>query len=164
MYQDCIFFFKMTEVACYSLLSPLKWCPCDLIHWAQLSCHYWEHVQKSWFQSWYHRILFSSLATWLLEEKVAGCQIWRIGSAELKSWFLGQSSSADKAEWALALSWQRIQSSVRHLKCCYRHSSSRRPQLLNIRGPFAKFVDSPYYSELEFCEGAVTVSFSKYLP
>jgi hypothetical protein len=31
------------------------------------------------------------------------------------------------------------------------------------RGPFEKFVDSPYYSELELCEGAVTVSFSKYL-
>jgi hypothetical protein len=33
----------------------------------------------------------------------------------------------------------------------------------NIRGPFAKFVDSPYYSESELCGGAVTVSFSKYL-
>jgi hypothetical protein len=33
-----------------------------------------------------------------------------------------------------------------------------------IRGPFARFVDSPYYSESELCEGAVTVSFSKYLP
>jgi hypothetical protein len=33
-----------------------------------------------------------------------------------------------------------------------------------IRGPFEKFVDSPYYSELELCGGAVTVSFSKYLP
>jgi hypothetical protein len=33
-----------------------------------------------------------------------------------------------------------------------------------IRGPFAKFVNSPYYSELELCGGAVTVSFSKYLP
>jgi hypothetical protein len=33
-----------------------------------------------------------------------------------------------------------------------------------IRGPFAKFVDSLYYSESELCEGAVTVSFSKYLP
>jgi hypothetical protein len=30
--------------------------------------------------------------------------------------------------------------------------------------PFAKFVDSPYYSELELCGGAVTVSFSKYFP
>jgi hypothetical protein len=27
-----------------------------------------------------------------------------------------------------------------------------------------KFVDSPYYSESELCGGAVTVSFSKYLP
>jgi hypothetical protein len=32
-----------------------------------------------------------------------------------------------------------------------------------IRGPFEKFVDSPYYSESELCGGAVTVSFSKYL-
>jgi hypothetical protein len=30
-----------------------------------------------------------------------------------------------------------------------------------VRGPFAKFVDSPYYSESEFCGGAVTVY---YLP
>jgi hypothetical protein len=30
----------------------------------------------------------------------------------------------------------------------------------NIRRPFQKFVDSPYYSELELCGGAVTVSFS----
>jgi hypothetical protein len=28
-----------------------------------------------------------------------------------------------------------------------------------VRGPFAKFVDSPYYSESEVCGGAVTVSF-----
>jgi hypothetical protein len=33
-----------------------------------------------------------------------------------------------------------------------------------IRGPFAKFVDSHYYSESELCGGAVTVSFSKDLP
>jgi hypothetical protein len=31
-------------------------------------------------------------------------------------------------------------------------------------GPFEKFMDSPYYSESELCGGAVTVSFSKYLP
>jgi hypothetical protein len=35
---------------------------------------------------------------------------------------------------------------------------------LYIGGPFAKFVDSPYYSESELCGGAVTVSFSKYGP
>jgi hypothetical protein len=29
---------------------------------------------------------------------------------------------------------------------------------------FARFVDWPYYSESELCGGAVTVSFSKYLP
>jgi hypothetical protein len=34
----------------------------------------------------------------------------------------------------------------------------------DIRGPFEKFVDSPYCSESEICGGAVTVSFSKYLP
>jgi hypothetical protein len=33
-----------------------------------------------------------------------------------------------------------------------------------LRGPFANFVDSPYYSESELCGGTVTVSFSKYLP
>jgi hypothetical protein len=32
-----------------------------------------------------------------------------------------------------------------------------------IRGPFEKFVYSPYYAESELCGGAVTVSFSKYL-
>jgi hypothetical protein len=32
-----------------------------------------------------------------------------------------------------------------------------------LRGPFEKFVDSPYYSESELCGGAVTVSFSEYL-
>jgi hypothetical protein len=33
-----------------------------------------------------------------------------------------------------------------------------------LRGPFEKFVDSPYYLESELYGGAVTVSFSKYLP
>jgi hypothetical protein len=33
-----------------------------------------------------------------------------------------------------------------------------------VRGPFEKFVDSPYYSESELCGGAVTVSFSNYFP
>jgi hypothetical protein len=33
-----------------------------------------------------------------------------------------------------------------------------------VRGPFEKFVDSPYYSESELRFGAVTASFSKYLP
>jgi hypothetical protein len=32
------------------------------------------------------------------------------------------------------------------------------------RGTFEKLVDSPYYSESELCGGAVTVSFTKYLP
>jgi hypothetical protein len=35
---------------------------------------------------------------------------------------------------------------------------------MNIWGLFAKFVDSPYYSELDLCGGVVTVSFQKYLP
>jgi hypothetical protein len=33
-----------------------------------------------------------------------------------------------------------------------------------VRELFAKFVDSPYYSESELCGGVVTVSFSTYLP
>jgi hypothetical protein len=36
--------------------------------------------------------------------------------------------------------------------------------VMYIRGPFVKFVDAPYYTESELREGAVTVSFSKYLP
>jgi hypothetical protein len=40
----------------------------------------------------------------------------------------------------------------------------RFPAEANIRRPFEKFVDSPYYSESELRGGAVTVSFSKYLP
>jgi hypothetical protein len=32
------------------------------------------------------------------------------------------------------------------------------------RRSFEKFVDSPYYSESEFCGDAVTVSLLKYLP
>jgi hypothetical protein len=35
---------------------------------------------------------------------------------------------------------------------------------LKLKGLFAKFIDSPYYSLSELCGGAVTVSFSKYLP
>jgi hypothetical protein len=34
----------------------------------------------------------------------------------------------------------------------------------SIQGPFAKFVDSPYYSESELCGGVVMVSFLKHLP
>jgi hypothetical protein len=34
----------------------------------------------------------------------------------------------------------------------------------HIGGPFEKFVDSPYYSEPELYEGAMAVSFPKYLP
>jgi hypothetical protein len=33
-----------------------------------------------------------------------------------------------------------------------------------LRGPFEKFLNSPYYSESELCGGAMTVSFSKYFP
>jgi hypothetical protein len=32
------------------------------------------------------------------------------------------------------------------------------------RGPFEKFEVANYYYHSEFCDGAVTVSFSKYLP
>jgi hypothetical protein len=34
----------------------------------------------------------------------------------------------------------------------------------NLQGLFVKFVDSTYYSESELCGGAVTASFSKYVP
>jgi hypothetical protein len=37
------------------------------------------------------------------------------------------------------------------------------PPATDIRGPFEKFMDSPYYLESELCGGAVTVPFSKYL-
>jgi hypothetical protein len=37
-------------------------------------------------------------------------------------------------------------------------------KISRLRGPFAKFVDWPYYSESEFCGGAVTVCFLEYLP
>jgi len=33
-----------------------------------------------------------------------------------------------------------------------------------VREPFAKLVDSPYYSKPELCGGAMTDSFLKYLP
>jgi hypothetical protein len=36
--------------------------------------------------------------------------------------------------------------------------------MMEQRGQFEKFVNSLYYSESELCGGAVTVSFSKYLP
>jgi hypothetical protein len=36
--------------------------------------------------------------------------------------------------------------------------------MMIIWGPFEKYVDSPYFSESELPGGAVTVSFSKYLP
>jgi hypothetical protein len=35
---------------------------------------------------------------------------------------------------------------------------------MQIRGPFAKFVDSPSYSDLEACGGAVTVFLFKVPP
>jgi hypothetical protein len=38
------------------------------------------------------------------------------------------------------------------------------PFCLLIRGPFKKFVDSPYYSESEICGGAMTVSFFEVPP
>jgi hypothetical protein len=34
---------------------------------------------------------------------------------------------------------------------------------VDMRGPFAKFVDSSYYSDSEFCGGVLTDSFWKYL-
>jgi hypothetical protein len=48
--------------------------------------------------------------------------------------------------------------------CAANSTTDESPFILILRGPFAKFVDSPYYSELELCGGAATVSFSKCLP
>jgi hypothetical protein len=42
--------------------------------------------------------------------------------------------------------------------------NSKGSRTYKLRGPFEKFVDSTYYSESELYGGAVTVSFSKYLP
>jgi hypothetical protein len=46
----------------------------------------------------------------------------------------------------------------------YTAQQPRNTRILSLRGSFEKFADSPYYSESEICGGAVTVSFSKYLP
>jgi hypothetical protein len=42
--------------------------------------------------------------------------------------------------------------------------SATRKTPLKVRGPFAKFMDSPYYYDSVLCGVVVTVSFSKYLP
>jgi hypothetical protein len=42
--------------------------------------------------------------------------------------------------------------------------SAGREHSVEVRGPFTKFVHSPYYSEWKLYGGAVTVSFSKCLP
>jgi hypothetical protein len=44
------------------------------------------------------------------------------------------------------------------------HTGKKVGVKFDIPGPFAKFVDSPYYSKSELCGGEVTVSFWKYLP
>jgi hypothetical protein len=44
----------------------------------------------------------------------------------------------------------------------YSHITLGYLTFFTLRVPFAKFVESPQYSELELCGGAVTVSFSKY--
>jgi hypothetical protein len=46
----------------------------------------------------------------------------------------------------------------------FRTPASFHVMTYNIRGPYEKFVDSTYYSELELCGGVITVSFLKYLP
>jgi hypothetical protein len=40
----------------------------------------------------------------------------------------------------------------------------KRDDMVYVRGPSEKFVDSPYYSESELCGGAVTVSFFEVPP
>jgi hypothetical protein len=42
----------------------------------------------------------------------------------------------------------------------YTTATNKKMFLKKIRGPFAKFVDSPYYSESEICGGAGDASFS----
>jgi hypothetical protein len=56
--------------------------------------------------------------------------------------------------------------SMNHILKAWIQSTNSHPISLRpiLRGPFAKYVDSPYYSGSELCGGAVTVSFSKYLP
>jgi hypothetical protein len=49
------------------------------------------------------------------------------------------------------------------LSSCLR-SRNLKSRMYKVRGPFEKFVDSSHYSESQVCGGAVTVSFSKYLP
>jgi hypothetical protein len=55
-------------------------------------------------------------------------------------------------------------SSVKSLLCPFQGYAYSMCVCVCIRGPFEKFLDPPYYSESELCGGAVTVSFSKYLP
>jgi hypothetical protein len=57
--------------------------------------------------------------------------------------------------------------SYKHERIHHLISSNRKVSIcfvVILRGPFEKFVDSPYCSESEIFGGAVTVSFSKYLP
>jgi hypothetical protein len=65
------FFFNMRYVILYSMLSP-----CNLIHWAQLLCHYGKHLDKSWHKMpqvilelpWY-QISSTSMPTSVIREK-----------------------------------------------------------------------------------------------
>jgi hypothetical protein len=56
-------------------------------------------------------------------------------------------------------SWQNYRHHIAYVYTLFSFHIS-----LNIREPFAKSGKSTHYSELEHCVGAVTVSFSKYLP
>jgi hypothetical protein len=53
---------------------------------------------------------------------------------------------------------------VQHKAVCRKQKKKKKKKFSKIRGPFAKFVDSPNYTESELCGDAVTVSFSKCLP
>jgi hypothetical protein len=67
-------------------------------------------------------------------------------------------------EWCTSF----LDSFVSNIACRFNLATARsrvcRKNSSFLRGPFEKFVDSPYYSESELCGGAVIVSFSKYLP
>jgi hypothetical protein len=89
------------------------------------------------------------------------------------SWYILRKLSTFKYLRMLVTSTNDIrdETNIRLFRKCLLPFSSESPRVLSkiltskyIGGTFAKFVDSPYYSESKLCRGAVTVSFSKYLP
>jgi hypothetical protein len=79
---------------------------------------------------------------------------------------LGYKTQRDFSHQRLCLSSETIYDPLQRMWTAFRSFYTVVILVLHfyIRGQFAKFVDSPYYSESELRGGAVTVSFSKYLP